>query len=230
MSALTIGLGRTYLRWSARRRLDGIWVDGGERARAALARGPVVFAANHVSWWDGPLGVLADEATGAESRFLVDAANLAKVPFLRWFGAIDLDRSGLATARHGLRAACSWLDRPGRAVWIYPQGRQRPAHLRPLGISGGVDWLAARSGAVVVPVGISYGWREQHCPAAALSFGPPCGRSPEAVELALTHQLGVLDRFFDGREVLEPLVGPVGRRLQDGWGARALALFSGRTP
>lgn len=230
MSRLALALGRPYLRWSARRRLDGVWITGLQHARDAVARGPVVFAANHVSWWDGCLGVLADPVIGADSAFLVDAAGLARVPFLRWFGAIALDRSSALSARAGLSAAVRWLDAPRRALWIYPQGRQRPAHLRPLGLHRGVDWIARRSGAAVIPVAIQYGWREDHRPAAALALGPPGPADPGALEAALIAQLAQLDAAFDGAWSLDPLLDPPRARIDAGAGARVLTLGARRLP
>ncbi|MCO4748178.1 MAG: lysophospholipid acyltransferase family protein [Proteobacteria bacterium] len=220
-STLALTLGRPYLRWSARTRLDGVFATGLEHAREALAAGPVVFAANHVSWWDGPLGVLADAETGAESLFLVDSVNLSRVGFLRWFGAIPLDRTSPLTARHGLKHAVSWLDGAHKAVWIYPQGRQRPAHLRPLELARGWDFVARRSSATVIPVAMQYGFREDHRPAAALSFGRA---NPTQLEAALQTQLDELDAFFDGRHELAPLVGPPTHRVDAGIGARLLAM------
>ncbi|MEI6252556.1 MAG: hypothetical protein WCP30_07105, partial [Mycobacteriaceae bacterium] len=57
-----------FARRYARRRvgygLDGVWVTGLQEARAALAEGPVLFAANHVAWWDTLLLVVLHEALG----------------------------------------------------------------------------------------------------------------------------------------------------------------------
>lgn len=220
-STLALSLGRPYLRWTAGRHLDGVFATGLDLARHALAEGPVLFAANHVSWWDGPLGVLADAETGAESLFLVDSANLAEVPFLRWFGAIDLDRSSPLAARHGLKQATRWLDRPGRAVWIYPQGRQRPAHVRPLEFQRGTDWIARKTEAQVIPVAIQTGWGDAHQPQVALSFGMP---NPVDLEAALVGQLSELDEFFDGKIALDPLFKSQNRSISTGIGARLLGV------
>ncbi|MCO4746773.1 MAG: lysophospholipid acyltransferase family protein [Proteobacteria bacterium] len=219
-STLALTLGRPYLRWAARRQLDGVFASGIERTRALLAEGPVIFAANHVSWWDGPLAVLADAETGATSQFLVDAENLAKVPFLRWFGAIDLDRSSPLAARHGLKRAVSWLDGPTRAVWIYPQGRQRPAHLRPMELKPGAGWLARKTQATVIPVAVQYGWGETAQPRAALSFGAP---NPANLETALAEQRVELDAFFDGTKSMPRLIVGPNASPAGGLGARLLA-------
>ena len=221
-SALALSLGRAWIRWAVRRRMDGLFVEGLDHARTALARGPVLFAANHVSWWDGPLCALLDGHTGAESLFVVDAHNLRKIPFLRWFGCTELDRSSPLAMRRGLARTVDWLDAPSKAAWIFPQGRQRPAHLRPLGIERGVAWLARRSGATVVPVAIQYGWRESHQPSAALFFGPPCDGEVATLETNLNHQLEQIDQFFDGQRSITALMPGRDRRVQNGLGARLL--------
>jgi 1-acyl-sn-glycerol-3-phosphate acyltransferase len=224
-------LGRRYLRWSAGRRLDGVWVRGLESASAALGQGPVLFAANHVSWWDGPLAVLADDRTGADSRFLVDAANLAKLPFLRWFGAVDLDRSSPLAARHGLNTTVKWLDAPGRSVWIFPQGRQRPAHRRPLDLSRGVEWLARRSGATTIPVGIQYGWRDDSRPTAVLSLGTPGHYDLSELTYQITQEIEAADAWLDGvHGGFAPLFPPPRHHINGGVGTRLLTAAAWRRP
>lgn len=229
-STLALALGRPYLRWSARRRLDGVWVDGLQRARSALARGPVIFAANHVSWWDGCLGVLAEPALGAQSAYLIDAEGLQRFPFLGWFGAVAIDRRSTTAIRRGLARATDWLDGPGRALWIYPQGRQRPAHLRPLGLQRGATWIARRSQATILPVALQYGWRTDHRPAAALSFGEPVQPTLEALEEGIVRQLAQLDAFFDGATQLPALLGAPRSHVDSGVGARLLSLGARRGP
>ena len=220
-----------WVRWTARRRLDGVWLRGSDNAVAALAEGPVVFASNHVSWWDGPLAVFSDAHHGAQGRYLTDAHNLSRVPYLRWFGAMDLDRSTPMAALSGLREATRWLDAPGKALWVFPQGRQRPAHLRPLGLERGIEVILRHAKATVVPVGIQYGWREANVPAAALSFGRPVPATLGAIESALEAEIAALDGWFDQpEEALVPLLATKAK-VQDGLGARLLAqTAAGRTP
>ncbi len=123
---------RRYTRRRISRRLDGLWVSGLDEARAALAGRPLIFAANHVAWWDALLLLPLDEALGGLGWAVMDARNLRRLPFLGWVGALPLDRSSPERSRGCLQACAALLDRPGRALWIFPQGRQRPAHLRPL--------------------------------------------------------------------------------------------------
>ena len=80
-------LARPYARHRVARGLDGMWVAGLDQARAALADRPVIFASNHVAWWDTLLLVVLDAALGGRCWAVMDAANLRTLPFLGWVGA-----------------------------------------------------------------------------------------------------------------------------------------------
>ena len=229
-SSVALRLARTYCRWRCGRDLDGVWVEGLDRVRAL--DGPLVLAPNHVAWWDVLVLVLLDEALGADLRCLMDARNLARLPFLGKLGAIPLHRG--AEAEQDLADAARWL-REGtgaahrRVLVIFPQGRQRPAHLRPLAYRRGVERIAAESGAPVIPVGWNYGFREDHRPAAAVCFGAPCAPRVEALEAATEALLTRIDGLLTGAPgPFTALVPPPGGRTDDGVGARVLAWLTGR--
>ncbi len=111
------------------------------------AHGPVIFAANHLSFLDGPVMV------GAASRHMhVMVAHEMFKGFLGWVldasGQIPVDRAG---DRRALQFAKDVLERGG-CVGILPEGTRGigdAAH-----VNGGVAWLALNSGAAVVPVAI----------------------------------------------------------------------------
>ncbi len=191
---------RRYTRRRISRRLDGLWVSGLDEARAALAGRPLIFAANHVAWWDALLLLPLDEALGGMGWAVMDARNLRRLPFLGWVGALPLDRSSPERSRGCLQSCAELLDRPGRAMWIFPQGRQRPAHLRPLDLRPGLQTLHATSAVDLVAVSIDYVYLERARPAAVVRFSPPiCGRDVggeavlPAVESAILDGLAVID-------------------------------------
>lgn len=165
--------GRWVVRRQLRRGLDGVFVRGAHTAGRLAARGPLLLAANHVSWWDGLVGVALDDVLGVERRVLMHQHRLEAYPFFRAFGAIGLDTRRRALARDGLGEMIDWLSAPGRVGWVFPQGRQRPAHLRPLELAPGVGFIARRAGVPVVPVAISYVFREGSIPSAYVDFGSP---------------------------------------------------------
>ena len=178
-------------------RLDGLWVAGLEGARAALSAGPVLFAANHVAWWDALLLLPLDEALGSLGWAVMDSRNLQKLPFFGWIGALPLDRSSPERSRECLKASAALLDRPGRGLWIFPQGRQRPAHLRPLDLRPGVQTMYASNPVTVIAVSIDYVFMEKARPAAVVRFSPPLsvqsGQVIPAVEAGLLAGLAEID-------------------------------------
>ncbi len=120
------------------------------------SRGPVIIAANHVSYFDPLcLGVFIDSA-GRQVRFLAKA-ELFENPLMRWLmrgaGQIPVFRESRDASR-SLAAAVEAM-REGAAVAIYPEGTTtRNADFSPMPAKSGVARLAALTGAPVVPVGI----------------------------------------------------------------------------
>ena len=201
------------------RRLDGLWVAGLDDARAAVAAGPVLFAANHVAWWDALLLLPLDEALGSLGWAVMDARNLRKLPFFGWIGALPLDRSSPQRSRQCLESSAALLDRPGRAMWIFPQGRQRPAHLRPLDLRPGLQIMYESNPVTLIAVSLDYVFLEKSRPAAVVRFSPPvpveAGEVIAAVETELLAGLEQIDTAAraatDGRRArthpAEPLPG-----------------------
>jgi hypothetical protein len=99
------------------------------------------------------------------------------------------------------------------STWIFPQGHQRPAHLRPLGLARGVGVLASGGDAAVVPVALSYAFREGPAPTICVSFRPPVEvprrGPPLALERAIEAGLERNDDFVIGaRSAHQPLLPP----------------------
>jgi 1-acyl-sn-glycerol-3-phosphate acyltransferase len=175
--------------------------------------------------------VLVDAALGTESYCLMDAENLERLPFFGWIGAVSLRRLEPRLALADLKQHAELLDRPGRVVWIFPQGKQRPAHLRPLELQRGVSVLATASGARVLPLSLSYAFRERAEPAVVLTFGAPCEvarRGPlEALERGLVLGLEKNDRFVtEGEGSYRAIVPPQGPQ-QVPWAGRLVARLGG---
>ena len=166
-------LARPYARRRVARGLDGLWVSGLAEARAALAQRPLIFVANHVAWWDALLLLPLDDALGGTGWAVMDSRNLRSLPFLGWVGALPLDRSSPQRSRECLQSCADLLDRPGRGVWVFPQGRQRPAHLRPLDLRTGLGIMHARRPVDLVVVSIDYVFLERSRPAAVVRFSEP---------------------------------------------------------
>ncbi len=117
--------------------------------------GPVIIAANHVSYFDPLcLGVYIHTA-GRRVRFLAKA-ELFRNPVLRWVllgaGQIPVYRESRDAARSLADAVDAMAE--GAAVAIYPEGTTtRNPDFSPMPAKSGVARLAALTGAPVVPVG-----------------------------------------------------------------------------
>lgn len=127
------------------RATGGVVVEG--RARIPL-HGPLIVVANHASLVDGLILV----AFFPRRLYSLSAAYLFRRPVigccLRWFGAIPIgSESGQAV---GLKKAMRLLEADG-ALMVFPEGgiTTEPRPFQP-----GWAYLALKSGAVVLPVGV----------------------------------------------------------------------------
>jgi 1-acyl-sn-glycerol-3-phosphate acyltransferase len=193
-----------YAAWIARRNLDGVFWRGEDQLREALAAGPVLLATNHLGWWDGQLVLLLMRRLGLEpgvdAGFLIEAKSVQEMSYLRHIGAIPIDRSSVTGALSGIEAAAAFLDRPGKLIWIFPQGRYRPSSVRPLGLERGALLLARMTGATLVPGGVVTGWRLNHAPSLVLTLGEPVrGRHDQAarLEAAICAEIDRADGWID---------------------------------
>jgi len=125
------------------------WVEGMENLPR---KGPVILAANHVSFLDSifvPL-VLPRRIT------YVAKADYWKRAWTRWFFAavrqIPMPREGGEASERALRAGMRVL-RSGEILGIYPEGTRSPDGRLYRGKTG-VARLAIRTGVPVVPVGV----------------------------------------------------------------------------
>lgn len=198
---------RRYVDRRIRGGLDGVWIRG---MRPELGR-PCILAPTHVAWWDSLLLVRLEREIGGSPSIAMHTRNLERLPFFRAFGCFGIDATSPGAMRAGLREA----TRRARIgpLWWFPQGSQRPSHLRPLGLHGGVLLIARQASVPIVPVALSYVFREAHEPAAFLDFGEtlPPDAALDALEAALVLGLARIDRG-EGFHPLEPsrLSGPVG--------------------
>jgi 1-acyl-sn-glycerol-3-phosphate acyltransferase len=219
------GLFRAYLRWRMRRAFSAVRIRGLPALRALAAREPLLLAANHVAWWDPLVLIVLDGVLTGDARCLMDASNLRRLPFFSLVGALPLDRSAPRAAVADLAAAARLLDRPGRVLIIFPQGEQRPAHL-PLELRPGIEWLARKSGARVVPLALRYDFREEPRPELNVSIGEPLGGEAPCTLPALGEALGRELARIDAHLLAEdasfvPLLSSASGRIS--LGARLLA-------
>jgi 1-acyl-sn-glycerol-3-phosphate acyltransferase len=177
-------------------------VAGLENARGASARGPTLIVSNHTSWWDPLVTIyLSSRVLRTDGYALMDAKNLARVPFFARVGGFGVDLGDAADGARAIRYGASLLDRPGRLVWVFPQGRERPAGARPLAFVGGGAALAriAKS-ATCLPVALRYDFGAAERADLSIAIGAPLpyerdvGRGVVAQEHAVEAELARIDR------------------------------------
>ncbi len=150
---------RSYrgFRWFCRRTLLPYLNVKSENVEVLEHSGPMVLAPVHRSHLDTVIVASLCErrlrALGKESLFTT--------PGLGWvcaaLGAIPVRRG--SADREALKAAKALLDR-GEAMFVFPEGSRftsddRAERNRVQELFDGAAWLAARTGAVVIPIGIS---------------------------------------------------------------------------
>lgn len=138
---------------------------------------PILFAANHVSWWDGFLLRELHRRLRPDSPFytVMLASELAKRPYFGLFGCLPIDPDSLPSIRSTFGQLGRLLHRyPRGAIAYFPQGRIWPSTRRPLGFHRGINLLARRlPPTVVVPVGIHIEPLNNLRPTAFLVCGEP---------------------------------------------------------
>lgn len=182
---------RWFTAWferQAHRRLrasfGALHVAGRERLAGALARGPVLVVSNHCAWWDPLVAlVLTHRLVPADAFALMDAANLRRRPFFAKAGAFGVDRGSRRDGAEVTRYAARLLDRPGRLVWVFAQGEERPQHERPLRFLGGAASIARFApAAAVLPVGLAYAFGSVAAPSVLVAVGSPIAAATPAGE------------------------------------------------
>jgi len=183
------------LRMTVRGGLAGVW------ARGRLPVGPVVWAANHHSWWDPFIaGALLSDA-GRRMVLLADAGNVSRYRFARRIGVVGTDE--LRTALAAVRG--------GATLVVYPEGRLLPAG-PPGPLAPGAAWSAARAPARLCSVAVRVLMRGRQHPEAYVVFSEvdADGPLPEVtgrLHARLRADLGDLDRLNTDADSRQPLPG-----------------------
>ncbi len=161
-----------HARSRIRRSFGRVLVGGLGRAREAVRHGPVLLVANHTTWWDALVALYASELLLASDGYaMMDAANLRRLPFFGRVGAFGVDLDVPADGARGIRHAAKLLCRPGRTLWIFPEGREG-SPFAPLDLRPGAALVArVAKRAVVVPVGLRYTFGGDERPDLWMAFG-----------------------------------------------------------
>ncbi len=173
-----------------RRMFREVRVAGLAETAALLGRGPVLVVSNHTSWWDPMFAILAVwRLWRADGYALMEAKNLRRLPFLGRVGGFGVDREVPGDAEEALRYGAALLDRSGRLVWVFPQGRERPLSepLEAFKLGAARLALYARQRAIV-PVALRYEFGATEQPVMWVACGAPFAYADDpAVGAAAQH-------------------------------------------
>jgi len=212
-----------YVSRHLRRHFHRVWLRTDPQSADLPGDRACLVVTTHFSWWDVLVGYwLARRQLRIESYAPMDEAQLRRYRVLARLGVYSVDRH----SRAGLRTFVEYttgLLRPGRAVWVTPQGAIVSSRRRPLSFQTGVGHLARRAAPLIaVPVAIVYEFLDEPRPEIFVRIGAPrrieAGSEPAAavarrLERDLTAELdGLLAavdlRALDGfRCVLEGRTG-----------------------
>ncbi len=184
-----------------------VYIRGDKLAAETLISYPCLFVSNHTSWWDPMFSIyLGHELFKADAFAMMDAANLEKLPFLGRIGGFGVYLNKPADGRRALKYAADILDRPGRMVWIFPEGAERPRaegtdEFKP-GAAVTAKWAQLEN---IFPVGLRYVFCGREHPEAYISIGEPLNWSDDidsnriAQQNAVLEQLEIIDKFVRDR-------------------------------
>lgn len=150
VQALSYWPTRLILKFFFRQKIEGL-----ENLKG-LENKPIIFASNHASYLDAPLGAISLPLKFLPVRFLATEwlykfRNLAVVLFIWLHGSIKIRKCGgdLETA---LKEVVSILKK-GERIWIFPEGKRIPKGEIGQG-KRGVAYLHKETLAPIVPVAI----------------------------------------------------------------------------
>ncbi|GGM40751.1 glycerol acyltransferase [Paraliobacillus quinghaiensis] len=135
-------------------------------------KGPVIYIANHSSWWDGLLLFYLTQQQSAQHHFIMmDEEGLKQYPFFRKLGAFSIDRDQPKGIVQSLKYSQKLVEQNG-SVWLFPQGEVQHQDIRPLQFQSGIGYLLERFERITVkPVTFYYSFGEMQKPIASIHIG-----------------------------------------------------------
>ncbi|MCK8454403.1 lysophospholipid acyltransferase family protein [Bacillus safensis] len=133
---------------------------------------PVLYIANHSSWWDGLIiFLLTEKASELDHYMMMEEKQLKQYAFFRKLGAFPVHKENLKSVKQALMTAKENMQ-AGGAVWLFPQGKIMHQDMRPLELEGGASFIVRQFEQVVVkPVTLHYTFNQFQKPTVSAVFG-----------------------------------------------------------
>lgn len=216
-----------------RRTFQRVEIRGLENLERAVVQGSVLVVSNHTSWWDPMFCIyLGNRLVAMDGYAMMHAKNLRKLPFLGRLGGFGVEVGNSSDTRQALRYGADLLSQTGRAVWVFPQGLERPITSPANDFKPGAAMMAKMARQEqIISVGLRYEFGAGEKPTLLCSIGSPFRFNSNVAtgvrrqQEEVTQQLALIDHH-----ILEPdvsdgfrtrLASPVPRRAR--WAERALA-------
>ena len=143
-----------FIRWFAkqvekqiRKTFSAVHIKGLSNLQEAVNDGPVLAVSNHLSWWDPMfIIVIGHRLIRADAYAMMDAKNLKRLPFLGRIGGFGVELDNPRDNKRVLKYTAGLLNEPGRLVWMFPQGEERPSTAPIDDFKRGAALIAAMSG------------------------------------------------------------------------------------
>ncbi|WP_353854861.1 lysophospholipid acyltransferase family protein [Bacillus sp. Bos-x628] len=155
---------------------------------------PVLYIANHSSWWDGLIiFLLTEKVSNLDHYMMMEEKQLKQYQFFRKLGAFPVHKEELKSVKQALMTAKDKME-TGAAVWLFPQGKIMHQDARPLELEGGASFLVRQFDKVVVkPVTLHYTFNQFQKPTVSVVFGEDAVLSGESLrKKEVTHMLSNL--------------------------------------
>lgn len=172
-------LGQQLVWWLIHSSLNGhfdrIFFRMSEQPSQASQGRPMIICANHSSWWDGYIAALIERHVQIDTYLMMEEAQLRRYFFFSWVGCFSVDRADGRSAMQSLKYATRLLkERPGRMVWLFPQGEIAPNDHRPLVFYSGAAHLARMAAPVLLyPLASRIEYLAEQRPDLFISLGEP---------------------------------------------------------
>jgi len=166
LSAKPTRLGTAFWgRWFERdvRRMFSVVKVAGDQVLEPWTRGgrtmePLILCCTHASWWDAPVTIaLSIRHFEFDGRGMMEYRQLRRYPFFRSVGMFSVVREHPRSALRSISYAAGELSGTSRVLWMFPQGRLIPQHVRPIIAEPGIALLVKKLGSVKVAcLGLHY--------------------------------------------------------------------------
>lgn len=152
-----------------KRHFYGIVADG---EIDPIRKGPVIYIANHSSWWDGLLlFYLTHQKSLRSHHIIMNEEGLKRYPFFRKLGAFSVNREQPKELIKSLHYS-EKLIQENTPVWIFPQGEVQNQEIRPYKFQSGIGYLTEHFDEVTVkPVTFYYTFGENQKPIVSIRIG-----------------------------------------------------------